>query len=51
MHRLVSSEDNEDILVGRQPAGGDGWEMLGAITAAEAADSDAEAANTDSDEA
>jgi len=49
-YRLVSSEDNEEILVGRQPGGGDGWEMLGAITAAEAADSDAEAANTDSDE-
>ena len=50
-YRLVSSEDNEDVLVGRQPAGGDGWEMLGAITAAEAADSDAEeAADSDAEE-
>lgn len=40
-YRLVSSDDNEDILVGRQPAGDDGWEMLGAIDAAEAADGDA----------
>ena len=39
-YRLVSSDDNEDILMGRQPAGDDGWEMLGAIDAAEAADSD-----------
>ena len=39
-YRLVSSDDNEDILVGRQPTGEDGWEMLGAITAAAAADSD-----------
>ena len=42
-YRLVSSEDNEDVLVGRQRAGGDGWEMLGAIAAAEAADSDTDA--------
>jgi len=39
-YRLVSSEDNADVLVGRQQSDGDGWEMLGAITAAEAADSD-----------
>ena len=48
-YRLVSSEDNEDVLVGRQRDGNEGWEMIGAITAAEAAeaaDSDADAANT-----
>ena len=43
-YRLISSEDNTDILVGRQPTGGDDWEMLGAITAAEAADGDTDAA-------
>lgn len=30
-YRLVSSEDNETILVGRQQTGEDGWEMIGAI--------------------
>jgi len=39
-YRLISSEDNEEILVGRQRSDGDGWEMLGAITAAAAADND-----------
>lgn len=48
-YRLVSSEDNEDVLVGRQPTGGDGWEMLGAIATAEAADSN-EVAEGDADE-
>ena len=43
-YRLISSEDNADILVGRQPTGEDDWEMLGAITAAEAADGDTDAA-------
>jgi hypothetical protein len=38
-YRLVSSEDNEDVLVGRQRDSDEGWEMRGAITAAEAADS------------
>ena len=38
-YRLVSSENNEDVLIGRQPTGGDGWEMLGEITAVAAADS------------
>jgi len=34
-YRLVSSEDNESILVGRQPAGSEGWEMIGSVTAVE----------------
>jgi hypothetical protein len=34
-YRLVSSEDNESILVGRQPAGSEGWEMIGAVAAVE----------------
>ena len=39
-YRLVSSEDNEEILVGRQPAGSEGWEMIGTITDVEPAESD-----------
>ncbi|TQQ80989.1 transcriptional regulator [Halonotius terrestris] len=39
-YRLVSSEDNESILVGRQPADAEGWEMIGTVVEAEAADGD-----------
>ncbi|ATW87160.1 hypothetical protein halTADL_0344 [Halohasta litchfieldiae] len=37
-YRLVSSEDNESILVGRSGADEDGWSMIGSVIEAEAAE-------------
>ena len=37
-YRLVSSEDNESILVGRSGADDEGWSMIGAIVEVEAAE-------------
>lgn len=35
-YRLVSSEDNESILVGRRAASDEGWSMIGVVVDAEA---------------
>jgi hypothetical protein len=37
-YRLVSSQDNESILIGRSSADDDGWSMIGSIVDAEAAE-------------
>jgi hypothetical protein len=37
-YRLVSSEDNESILVGRSGVDEEGWSMIGSVVAAEAAE-------------
>lgn len=37
-YRLVSSDDNESILLGRSGPDEDGWSMVGAVVDAEAAD-------------
>lgn len=37
-YRLVSSDDNESVLVGRKPVDGDGWGRFGTVVAVEAAE-------------
>jgi len=37
-YRLVSSEDNDSILVGRSEADDEGWSMIGSVVTAEAAE-------------
>lgn len=37
-YRLVSSEDNESILVGRSEPDEEGWSMIGSVVAVEAVD-------------
>lgn len=37
-YRLVSSEDNESILLGRSESDEEGWSMIGTVVAAEAAE-------------
>ena len=37
-YRLVSSEDNDAVLVGRQAADDEAWSMIGAIESVEAVD-------------
>jgi len=37
-YRLVSSEDNDAVLVGRQAADNEEWSMIGAIESVEAVD-------------
>lgn len=39
-YRLISSEDNERILLGRKGPDEDSWSMVAEVTAAEATDSD-----------
>jgi len=37
-YRLISSEDNESILLGRSESDEEGWSMIGTVVAAEAAE-------------
>lgn len=38
-YRLISSDDNESILVGRSGPDDEGWSMVGSVVTAEAAES------------
>jgi len=38
-YRLISSEDNNSILLGRSGPSEEGWSMVGSVVAAEAAES------------
>ena len=38
-YRLISSDDNESILVGRSGPDQEGWSMIGSVVTAEAAES------------
>jgi len=38
-YRLISSDDNESILVGRSGPDEEGWSMVGSVVTAEAAES------------
>jgi len=50
-YRLVSSEDNEEILVGRKPDDSEGWAMIGSVAAVDAVDAvDAAETGTEGDD-
>lgn len=42
-YRLVTSEDGDAVMLGRQAAGEEGWRLLGTVTGAERAERDGNA--------